>query len=236
MNCRARRAIVQIELLLDIECRASRVEQLRTVERGKSVERQALNCRAQFTRWGNAPRGPYIRPGDLARVGVPSPDELLDPLPEPTPPAAPILGQTRRHDAEAGPSRPQAYRDFPPGTGSVPLVCEPPLSSRQLSKAEIAAAMVDVDRVLADTMDFLNKGKAPAMDDRPTLRVTLKMIRSAIIGQAAGEGGGLKCGKSCRLRWINYLRPDIKRGKFSQEEEQTILNLHAILGNNAIFL
>ncbi|KAF9608261.1 hypothetical protein IFM89_008546 [Coptis chinensis] len=40
-----------------------------------------------------------------------------------------------------------------------------------------------------------------------------------------------RCGKSCRLRWTNYLRPDIKRGKFSQEEEQTILNLHSFLGN-----
>lgn len=40
-----------------------------------------------------------------------------------------------------------------------------------------------------------------------------------------------RCGKSCRLRWANYLRPDIKRGKFSQEEEQTILQLHSILGN-----
>ncbi|RCV31596.1 hypothetical protein SETIT_6G190300v2 [Setaria italica] len=40
-----------------------------------------------------------------------------------------------------------------------------------------------------------------------------------------------RCGKSCRLRWTNYLRPDIKRGKFSQEEEQTILHLHSVLGN-----
>ncbi|MCL7052237.1 hypothetical protein MKW94_019957 [Papaver nudicaule] len=40
-----------------------------------------------------------------------------------------------------------------------------------------------------------------------------------------------RCGKSCRLRWTNYLRPDIKRGKFSQEEEQTILHLHSFLGN-----
>ncbi|XP_030948028.1 transcription factor MYB93 [Quercus lobata] len=40
-----------------------------------------------------------------------------------------------------------------------------------------------------------------------------------------------RCGKSCRLRWTNYLRPDIKRGKFSQEEEQSILHLHSILGN-----
>ncbi|KAG8087333.1 hypothetical protein GUJ93_ZPchr0010g7958 [Zizania palustris] len=40
-----------------------------------------------------------------------------------------------------------------------------------------------------------------------------------------------RCGKSCRLRWTNYLRPDIKRGKFSTEEEQTILHLHSIIGN-----
>nr|GEU49845.1 myb-related protein 308-like [Tanacetum cinerariifolium] len=40
-----------------------------------------------------------------------------------------------------------------------------------------------------------------------------------------------RCGKSCRLRWTNYLRPDIKRGKFSNEEEETILHLHSMLGN-----
>ncbi|KAL8148539.1 transcription factor MYB53-like [Apium graveolens] len=40
-----------------------------------------------------------------------------------------------------------------------------------------------------------------------------------------------RCGKSCRLRWTNYLRPDIKRGKFSDEEEQAIINLHSVLGN-----
>ncbi|KAK6251845.1 hypothetical protein QUC31_013565 [Theobroma cacao] len=46
------------------------------------------------------------------------------------------------------------------------------------------------------------------------------------------EKAGLKrCRKSCRLRWINYLRPDIKRGKFSLQEEQTIVQLHAFLGN-----
>ncbi|KAG2589234.1 myb-related protein Hv33-like [Panicum virgatum] len=40
-----------------------------------------------------------------------------------------------------------------------------------------------------------------------------------------------RCGKSCRLRWINYLRPDLKRGSFSQQEEDLIINLHKILGN-----
>ncbi|KAK3014256.1 hypothetical protein RJ639_008472 [Escallonia herrerae] len=40
-----------------------------------------------------------------------------------------------------------------------------------------------------------------------------------------------RCGKSCRLRWINYLRPDLKRGVFSQQEEDLILSLHEVLGN-----
>ncbi|CAL9051572.1 unnamed protein product [Musa banksii] len=40
-----------------------------------------------------------------------------------------------------------------------------------------------------------------------------------------------RCGKSCRLRWTNYLRPDIKRGNFSEEEERLILQLHSALGN-----
>ncbi|KAI4375474.1 hypothetical protein MLD38_013340 [Melastoma candidum] len=40
-----------------------------------------------------------------------------------------------------------------------------------------------------------------------------------------------RCGKSCRLRWINYLRPDIKHGNFAQDEEDLIIKLHALLGN-----
>ncbi|CAN4076259.1 unnamed protein product [Withania somnifera] len=40
-----------------------------------------------------------------------------------------------------------------------------------------------------------------------------------------------RCGKSCRLRWTNYLRPDIKRGAFSIQEEEAIINLHSLLGN-----
>ncbi|XP_075510824.1 transcription factor MYB17-like [Primulina tabacum] len=43
--------------------------------------------------------------------------------------------------------------------------------------------------------------------------------------------GIFRCGKSCRLRWTNYLRPDIKRGPFSAEEEKLVIQLHGILGN-----
>lgn len=43
--------------------------------------------------------------------------------------------------------------------------------------------------------------------------------------------GLARCGKSCRLRWTNYLRPNIKRGPFTPEEENTIIQLHGMLGN-----
>ncbi|XP_016173583.1 myb-related protein Myb4-like [Arachis ipaensis] len=45
------------------------------------------------------------------------------------------------------------------------------------------------------------------------------------------HAGLQRCGKSCRLRWINYLRPGIKRGPFTSEEETNIIQLHALLGN-----
>ncbi|KAL4318233.1 hypothetical protein GQ457_18G002030 [Hibiscus cannabinus] len=76
----------------------------------------------------------------------------------------------------------------------------------------------------------LNKGAWTALED--------KILISYI--QAHGEGqwrnlperAGLKrCGKSCRLRWLNYLRPDIKRGNISHDEKELIIRLHNLLGN-----
>ncbi|KAI4366677.1 hypothetical protein MLD38_022524 [Melastoma candidum] len=43
--------------------------------------------------------------------------------------------------------------------------------------------------------------------------------------------GLLRCSKSCRLRWTNYLRPGIKRGSFTDQEEKMIIHLQALLGN-----
>ncbi|KAG6519576.1 transcription factor MYB36-like [Zingiber officinale] len=43
---------------------------------------------------------------------------------------------------------------------------------------------------------------------------------------------GLKrCGKSCRLRWLNYLRPNIKHGGFTEEEDQIICSLYISIGS-----
>nr|GME04125.1 transcription factor GAMYB-like [Ipomoea batatas] len=43
--------------------------------------------------------------------------------------------------------------------------------------------------------------------------------------------GLARCGKSCRLRWANHLKPDLKKGAFTPEEEHRIIELHAKMGN-----
>ncbi|KAJ4971317.1 hypothetical protein NE237_004416 [Protea cynaroides] len=45
------------------------------------------------------------------------------------------------------------------------------------------------------------------------------------------KAGLKRSGKSCRLRWFNYLKPGIKRGNISLEEEELIIRLHKLLGN-----
>ncbi|CAL5211862.1 unnamed protein product [Lathyrus oleraceus] len=43
--------------------------------------------------------------------------------------------------------------------------------------------------------------------------------------------GLARCGKSCRLRWLNYLKPNLKHGNYTREEEEIIIKLHHQLGN-----
>ncbi|CAN6981130.1 unnamed protein product [Brassica oleracea var. botrytis] len=49
---------------------------------------------------------------------------------------------------------------------------------------------------------------------------------------SVAKASGLKrTGKSCRLRWLNYLRPDVRRGNITAEEQLLIIQLQAKLGN-----
>ncbi|KAK1301662.1 hypothetical protein QJS10_CPB12g01476 [Acorus calamus] len=43
-----------------------------------------------------------------------------------------------------------------------------------------------------------------------------------------------RCRKSCRIRWLNYLRPNLKRGGFGEDEVDLILRLHEHLGNRQV--
>ncbi|KAL1293818.1 hypothetical protein HN51_054459 [Arachis hypogaea] len=49
---------------------------------------------------------------------------------------------------------------------------------------------------------------------------------------SVARSAGLKrSGKSCRLRWLNYLRPNVRRGNITLEEQLLILDLHSRWGN-----
>ncbi|KAG4130855.1 hypothetical protein ERO13_D09G170800v2 [Gossypium hirsutum] len=75
-----------------------------------------------------------------------------------------------------------------------------------------------------------NKGAWSKLEDQKLTDYILKHGEGCwrSLPQAAGL---LRCGKSCRLRWVNYLRPDLKRGNFGEDEEDLIIKLHALLGN-----
>jgi len=45
-----------------------------------------------------------------------------------------------------------------------------------------------------------------------------------------------RCGKSCRLRWLNYLRPDIKHGGYTEEEDRIIWSLYSSIGSRWVAL
>ncbi|EOA18678.1 hypothetical protein CARUB_v10007254mg [Capsella rubella] len=52
------------------------------------------------------------------------------------------------------------------------------------------------------------------------------------VWNSLAKSAGLKrTGKSCRLRWLNYLRPDVRRGNITAEEQLIIMELHAKWGN-----
>ncbi|EXB38925.1 Anthocyanin regulatory C1 protein [Morus notabilis] len=76
----------------------------------------------------------------------------------------------------------------------------------------------------------LNRGAWTAVEDK----ILIDYIKTHGEGRWRNlpQKAGLKrCGKSCRLRWLNYLRPNIKRGNISPDEEELIIRLHKLLGN-----
>ncbi|KAL6507654.1 hypothetical protein OROGR_023849 [Orobanche gracilis] len=76
----------------------------------------------------------------------------------------------------------------------------------------------------------LKKGPWTAEEDKKL--ITFILTNGQCCWRAVPKLAGLlRCGKSCRLRWTNYLRPDVKRGLLSEYEEKMVIDLHAQLGN-----
>ncbi|ESW23429.1 hypothetical protein PHAVU_004G046000 [Phaseolus vulgaris] len=80
------------------------------------------------------------------------------------------------------------------------------------------------------TKSKLRKGLWSPEEDEKLIRYMITKGQGCW-SDIARNAGLQRCGKSCRLRWINYLRPDLKRGAFSPQEEELIIHLHSILGN-----
>ncbi|KAL8171022.1 hypothetical protein V2J09_022826 [Rumex salicifolius] len=68
-------------------------------------------------------------------------------------------------------------------------------------------------------------------EDQKLLNYLTSHVNHAGWSSIPNLAGLQRCGKSCRLRWINYLRPELKRGSFTSEEEQIIIDVHRMLGN-----
>ncbi|XP_039029488.1 transcription factor MYB14-like [Hibiscus syriacus] len=76
----------------------------------------------------------------------------------------------------------------------------------------------------------LKKGEwSPEEDDK--LRTSVEIYGQRKWRQLPKVAGLKRCGKSCRLRWMNYLRSEIKHGNFTEEEDALIIKLHKQFGN-----
>ncbi|XP_041007337.1 MYB-like transcription factor ODO1 [Juglans microcarpa x Juglans regia] len=80
--------------------------------------------------------------------------------------------------------------------------------------------------------DKLGVKKGPWTVEEDKKLVNFILTHGQCCWRAVPKLAGLRrCGKSCRLRWTNYLRPDLKRGLLTDAEEQLVIDLHARLGN-----
>ncbi|CDY27504.1 BnaC04g51450D [Brassica napus] len=74
--------------------------------------------------------------------------------------------------------------------------------------------------------------KGPWTEEEDAILVNFVSIHGDARWNHIARSSGLKrTGKSCRLRWLNYLRPDVRRGNITLEEQFMILKLHSLWGN-----
>jgi myb proto-oncogene protein len=76
-----------------------------------------------------------------------------------------------------------------------------------------------------------NTGQFRALTFDQSVHITNSILLLISFPLGCKTLGLMRCSKSCRLRWTNYLRPGIKRGNFTPHEEGIIIHLQALLGN-----
>ncbi|GAU36416.1 hypothetical protein TSUD_38840 [Trifolium subterraneum] len=74
--------------------------------------------------------------------------------------------------------------------------------------------------------------KGPWTEDEDAILMNYVAVHGEGHWNSVARCSGLKrTGKSCRLRWLNYLRPNVRRGNITLQEQILILDLHSRWGN-----
>ncbi|XP_009595050.1 MYB-like transcription factor ODO1 [Nicotiana tomentosiformis] len=80
--------------------------------------------------------------------------------------------------------------------------------------------------------DKLGVKKGPWTTEEDKKLINFLLTNGQCCWRSVPKLAGLRrCGKSCRLRWTNYLHPDLKRGVLTEVEEKLVIDLHSCLGN-----
>uniref|UniRef100_A0A7N0TRH8 Transcription factor GAMYB n=1 Tax=Kalanchoe fedtschenkoi TaxID=63787 RepID=A0A7N0TRH8_KALFE len=100
-----------------------------------------------------------------------------------------------------------------------------------LSNEELESQLVD-DESSRGIMNGVVLKKGPWTSAEDAILIDYVKKRGEGNWNAVQKHSGLfRCGKSCRLRWANHLRPNLKKGSITAEEERLIIELHAKMGN-----
>ncbi|XVF25211.1 hypothetical protein REPUB_Repub13aG0193500 [Reevesia pubescens] len=99
-----------------------------------------------------------------------------------------------------------------------------------MASVKLVETIKMVENYVSPKRSEVNKGAWTAEEDKKLSEV-IAVHGAKRWNTIAIKAGLNRCGKSCRLRWMNYLRPNIKRGNISDQEEDLILRLHKLLGN-----
>ncbi|KAL6845818.1 hypothetical protein ACP4OV_024393 [Aristida adscensionis] len=169
---------------------------------------------------------------------------LMPPSPARAPPAPPFPCVPRRRHQQLPRPRPAAAR-APPARARLFMRPAPRVDSvtharvdsathtavaSRLEHGDCGACGGEMGRIPCCEKDNVKRGQwTPEEDNKLLSYITQYGTRNwRLIPKNAGLQ---RCGKSCRLRWTNYLRPDLKHGEFTDAEEQTIIKLHSVVGN-----
>ncbi|MED6186751.1 Transcription factor myb2 [Stylosanthes scabra] len=93
---------------------------------------------------------------------------------------------------------------------------------------------MDANKIIKKSEEANEMGlrKGPWTLDEDTILINYISTHGEGHWNSLARSAGLKrSGKSCRLRWLNYLRPDVRRGNITLQEQILILDLHSRWGN-----